>query len=164
MGLYFMGVYLMSLYLVGVHFTGRVQYWHDRDLTGPFFRSWPCTFLRSQYFGPPKKGLERARSEYAKNSERNISSDWINFGVAFGFCLGPRHGPPVMVMPVLARPPPPPTGSSNDPRTLTKLNAYAYPSLSAFDGDLKTSSPCILLKQPCEPPLRIEGRWKGMLN
>jgi hypothetical protein len=23
------------------------------------------------------------------------------FGVEFGFCLSPRHGPPVMVMPVL---------------------------------------------------------------
>jgi hypothetical protein len=26
--------------------------------------------LRSQYFGPPKKGLERVRSEYAENSEK----------------------------------------------------------------------------------------------
>ena len=116
MGVYFMGVYLMSLYLVGVHFTGRVQYWHDRDLTGPFFPSWPCTFLRSQYFGPPKKGLERARSEYAKNSERNNSSDWINFVVAFGFCLrATGHG------------------HANAARcTLWVCTSWAYPSLGVY--------------------------------
>jgi hypothetical protein len=85
-------------------------------------------------------------------------SDWINFWCCVRILLKPEaratgHGHAWAL-----------TGSSNDPRTLTKLNAYAYPSLSAFDGDLKTSSPCILLKQPCEPPLRIEGRWEGMLN
>jgi hypothetical protein len=38
--------------------------------------------------------------------ESEVSSDWINFGVAFGFCLSPRHRPLVIWMPTLPLPVP----------------------------------------------------------